>query len=356
MKKATAEISANEDERPPKAQRRRRVKARPAIPDPATFKSARQASLPSFVEPMLASLLTKPPAGKLWIHEIKFDGYRLQARIEVGRVKLLTRKGLDWTAKFGKTIVDALAAISAGPALLDGELVVESVGGPSDFSALQADLSEGRTDRFVYYVFDILHFDGYDLLQVPLLDRKALLEPLLAGAPEMIRYSDHVMDDGPKVLQHACRLGLEGIVSKRADAPYRSGRVKSWTKAKCSFRQEFVIAGYKPSTTGRKAVGSLVLGVYDETGLVHVGRVGTGYTHKVAEDLWRRLEPLRVPKKPFVGRLTANETRGVRFVRPELVAEIEFRAWTADGHLRHASFVGLREDKSASEIVREVGS
>lgn len=342
---------------------RKRAKAAPAEEaeqvsaaalDPAGIKGAKKAPLPDFVEPTLATLAAAPPVGERWLHEIKFDGYRLQARIEAGRVKLLTRSGLDWTRKFGKDVVAALQALPVGNALIDGELVVETGSGASDFSALQADLSEGRSDRFIFYVFDLLYLDGYDLRAVPLIRRKELLEQTVSGEQGLIRYSSHFDENGGLVLRHACRLSLEGVVSKLRDAPYSSGRGRGWVKSKCSARQEFVIAGYVPSTTSRKAIGSLILGVYDGDKLEHVGRVGTGYTGAVAEDLFQRLERLRIPKSPFAARLTAEEARLARFVRPDLVAEVEFRAWTADGHLRHAAFRGLREDKPPREIVREV--
>ncbi|TIL90248.1 MAG: DNA ligase D [Mesorhizobium sp.] len=343
--------------------RRRRGSTRPApaeeapatvsVPEPSKIKGAKKAALPDFVEPTLATLVSSAPSGERWLHEIKFDGYRLQARIEAGRVKLLTRSGLDWTKKFGKAVVSALADIPVGTALIDGELVVETSAGASDFSALQADLSEGRSDRFHFYVFDLLHLDGYDLRDVALIKRKELLEKIIGSNSGIISYSGHFEEDGVLVLRHACRLSLEGIVSKLRDAPYRAGRSKNWVKSKCSARQEFVVAGFIPSTTSRKAIGSLVLGVYDHGKLHHVGRVGTGYTAAVAESLFKKLERMRVPSSPFDERLSAEEARQVRYVRPDLVAEVEFRAWTADGNLRHASFRGLREDKPAKEIVRE---
>ncbi len=324
-------------------------------PDPAALKGARKARIPDFVEPMLATLAPAAPSGDRWLHEIKFDGYRLQARVEAGRVKLLTRSGLDWTHRFGKEIPAALRDLPLGSAILDGETVVETGAGASDFGALQADLSEGRADRFVYYAFDLLHLDGHDLRPVPLVERKALLEQLLAEAGRPLRYSAHFDEAGAMVLRHACRLSLEGVVSKLRDGPYRAGRGRAWIKSKCSARQEFVIAGYVPSTTSRQAVGALVLGVHEDGALRHVGRVGTGFTVAVAEDLFRRLERIRAPESPFEPALTAEQARQVRFVRPELVAEVEFRAWTADDQLRHAAFRGLREDKPAAEIVREAG-
>ena len=326
--------------------------ARAAL-NPAKVKGASKAPLPAFVEPMLASLVTTPPTGERWLHEIKFDGYRLQVRIERGDVKLLTRSGLDWTAKFGEGLAASLRALPLKTAIIDGELVVEAASGASDFSALQADLSNARSDRFVFYAFDLLYLDGYDLTAATLDARKSLLEKLVGRGGGMVRYSDDFKESGELVLRHACRLGLEGVVSKLRDAPYRAGRGKSWVKAKCSARQEFVIGGYAPSTTSAKAIGSLVLGAYESGALRHVGRVGTGFTEAVAKDLFKKLDRLRRESSPFADRLSADEARGIRYVRPELVAEVEFRAWTGDGHLRHASFRGLREDKPASEIVRE---
>ncbi len=321
--------------------------------DPSSLKGARKAALPAFVEPTLATLVSKPPTGTRWLHEIKFDGYRLEVRIEAGRIRLLTRSGLDWTGKFGKEILAAFRDLPVGTALIDGELVVEPAAGASDFSALQADLSEGRTDRFVFYAFDLLYLDGYDLTACPLIRRKELLQTIISSETGKLRFSSHFDANGDLLLTHACRLSLEGIVSKIANDPYRSGRGKTWVKSKCSSRQEFVIGGWVPSTTSRKAIGSLVLGVYEDGKLEHVGRVGTGYTHMVAEQLFKTLGRLKAEQSPFATKLTAEENRGVRFVRPELVAEVEFRAWTADGHLRHASFRGLREDKSPLDIVRE---
>lgn len=322
-------------------------------PDPSGIKGARKTALPGFIGPALATLSSLPPAGSRWVHEIKFDGYRLQVRIEAGRVRLLTRSGLDWTKKFGKGVVAALQDLPVGRAIIDGELVVETDSGASDFSALQADLSEGRSDRFLFYAFDLLYLDGYDLTRLRLIERKDLLRQLITESHGVVRYSSHFEENGELVLRHACRLSLEGVVSKLRDAPYRGGRSKSWIKSKCSARQEFVVAGYVPSTVSRKAIGSLVLGVNEGGKLRHVGRVGTGFAGAVAKDLFHKLDRIRVTSSPFAGRLTAEEARQVKYVRPELVAEVEFRAWTADGHLRHASFRGLREDKRAEEIVRE---
>ena len=324
----------------------------PAV-DPSAIKGAKKAKMPDFVEPMLATLARHPPAGGKWLHEIKFDGYRLQAHVSGGKCRLLTRGGLDWTGKFGKAVPAALAALPAREAVLDGELVVESAGGASDFSALQSDLSEGRFDRFVFYVFDLIHLDGLDLTGAALTDRKAALKALVAGAPAALRYSEHFDENGDLILRHACRLSLEGVVSKLAGGKYRSGRSRDWIKSKCSERQEFVVAGYVPSTTARDMIGSLVLGYYEDGKLRHAGRVGTGFSNAVARDLFKRLKGMRAAASPFAERLPAEARRNVEFVEPKLAAEVEFRAWTADGILRHASFHGLREDKPAREIVRE---
>lgn len=316
-------------------------------------KGAKSAPLPAFVPPALATLATKAPAGSRYLHEIKFDGYRIQARVENGAVRLLTRTGLDWTDRFGTGIPAELTRFPIRTGLFDGEIVVESGNGATDFSALQADLSEGRSDRFVYYVFDLLHLDCHDLTPLPLKDRKDLLEKLVGENGDKVRYSAHFEDDGALVLRHACRLSLEGVVSKLKNAPYHSGRTRDWIKSKCLERQEFVVGGFVPSTTSRTAIGSLVLGVFEKGKLRHVGRVGTGFTQRMAADLYKLLASEKTEVSPFAGKLTSEETRGVTFVQPLHVAEVEFGAWTGDGHLRHAAFRGLREDKPATDIVRE---
>ncbi|MDP9810212.1 bifunctional non-homologous end joining protein LigD [Rhizobium tibeticum] len=319
-------------------------------------KGAEKAAMPAFVEPELAKLKTKPPSGEGWIHEIKFDGYRLQVRLENGRATLLTRSGLDWTEKFGQEIVDAFVALPAKSAILDGEIVVERENGASDFSSLQNDLSQGRHDRFVFYAFDLLYLDGYGLQQARLINRKALLLGLLADADGRLRYSEHFAEKGALVLDHVRQLGLEGIISKLADSEYVSGRTGEWVKSKCLQRQELVIGGYVPSTSMKNAIGSLAMGVNRSGKLEHVGRVGTGFSVNVAQDLYDTLSAMEQSENSFDDELTAEERRGLVYVRPELVAEVEFQAWSADGNLRHAAFRGLREDKAPEDVMPEATS
>jgi bifunctional non-homologous end joining protein LigD len=295
-----------------------------------------------------------PPSGPQWLHELKLDGYRIQVHVWASKIKFLTRSGLEWTARMGTALARAFRSLGVHEAIIDGELVVEGEAGVPEFGALQDALAMGRSEKLRYFAFDLLFLGGLDLRPLPLVERKEALRAIIT-APGIVRFSEHFHEDGPTFLRHACLLGVEGVVSKRSDAPYRSGRTNQWVKVKCFQRQEFVIAGYVPSTIAAKGVGSLVLSFYDNGKLIHAGRVGTGFSDKVAADIHRRLEPIRIPKSPFARKLARIDAKDVRFVEPQLVCEVEFRAWSSDGLMRHATFKGLREDKCPEDVRLETG-
>ncbi|UVK55909.1 DNA ligase D [Mesorhizobium sp. AR02] len=306
-----------------------------------------------FVEPQLATLERDAPPGRDWLHEVKFDGYRMQAQIAGTDVRLLTRTGLDWTEKFGDEITAELAALKCSDAIIDGEIVVLADSGVSSFALLQQDLSAKRTNRFLYYAFDLMRLDGKDLRAEPLVERKQALQELLGKQPEnaAVRFSVHFSEPGKIMLEHACRMGLEGVVSKRADAPYRSGRGPTWVKSKCTARQEFVIGGYLPSDKTGRGLRSLLVGYYEGGKLHYAGRVGTGFSAKGATELKKKLDALKATASPFDKAVPKG--KGLVWIKPELVGEVEFRSWTSDRIIRHASFQGLREDKPAEDVVQE---
>jgi len=327
---------------------------RPRVPA-ARRTSGPTGELPGDFEPQLAELAAVAPSGDGWLHEIKLDGYRMGCRIDHGAVRLLGRSGTDWGDKFPE-VIRAAAELPVETALLDGEVAVLDAAGKSHFADLQQLLSGGPRAGLCYFVFDVLHLNGEDLASRPLLERKQRVHELLPGAPAQgpLRAVDHIVGNGPAVFAQARRMGLEGIVSKRAADPYRSGRGPGWLKIKTAARQELAVGGFTHPKGQRTGVGALLLGHYDEAGTFrYAGKVGTGFTEPVALDLRRRLEPLVRDACPFVPQPERLISRDATWVEPALVVEVRFSNWTPDGRLRHASFEGLRLDKPARSVRRE---
>jgi DNA ligase D-like protein (predicted ligase) len=320
-------------------------------------------SPPAWIRPQLALLVKEAPSGSEWLHEIKYDGYRLHARIDGADVRLLTRTGLDWTHKY-PAIAQAMAALELGSAYVDGELCALNADGTTSFSGLQAATDRRGSAELVYFAFDLLFVDGAGIVDRPLVERKAKLEQILAGAPRSIRYSDHVVGDGPRFRAAACQARAEGVVSKRMDAPYVPGDRGIWRKAKCLNREEFVIVGWTDPEGSRPYLGALLLGYYTDDGrLLYAGRAGGGMSVSVLQSLQAALAPLTTGKMPLAAPPPKTNRFGsplnlnrVHWVRPELVCEVTFLTWTADGLLRQVTYQGLRDDKLPSEVRRPTPS
>ena len=313
---------------------------------------ATKAKLPATLSPQLATLVSKTPSDSGWIYEIKFDGYRIVARVDGDDVRLFTRRGNDWSARM-PGLVEAVRSLGLGSAWLDGEIVVNGASGTPDFNGLQNAFDSARTEAIQYYVFDLPYFAGHDLRSVPLVERRAVLSAALDRTPaqERVRFSQDFDSNPKELLQNACRMRLEGMIGKRADSPYVSRRSPTWIKLKCTQRQEFVVGGWTDPQGSRTGIGSLLLGIHDEAGnLRYAGGVGSGFDQKTLAAVKQALAAIPAEKTPFFEK--PRDVRG-HWVEPVLVAEVSFGEWTPDGRIRHSVFHGLRDDKDASAIGRE---
>jgi bifunctional non-homologous end joining protein LigD len=290
------------------------------------------------MDPCHPTLRPKSPQGDKWVHEIKVDGYRVQLRIWHGDAHAFTRRGIDWSPRF-RSIVEAAKALPVKEAILDGEVIVATPEGLSDFGALQEDLGAGRSDRLTFFAFDLLFVDGYDLRQSPLLARKEAVQRVLQGAGGRFLYSQHIVDDGAKVHARACAMGIEGIVSKLAESPYVSGRTDLWIKATCRKRDTFVVVGFVPAPAG--SLKAIYLGRREGKDLVYAGKAGTGFTGETARALREKLDPIAVRKSPLT--VPVKKPKAT-WVKPQVLADVEYRSITADGRMRHGSFKGVRDD------------
>jgi DNA ligase D-like protein (predicted ligase) len=316
-------------------------------------------SLPAFVPPQLSLLVKAPPTRENWAHELKYDGFRFHARLDRGKVKLLTRTGLDWTDKYENTAV-AIGKIKARTAYIDGELCAVNPDGTTSFAELQAATDSKSTSHLVYFAFDLIFLNGENLTELPLLDRKERLRRLLKGVPQSIQYSGHHFGDGKRFLDAACGAKAEGIISKRMDCPYKPGNRGLWVKTKCINEEEFVVVGYSEPEGSRSYLGALLLAYYDDgEKLIYAGRAGTGMSQAELKRVYDKLQPLRIEKMPL-DKPPPRSTRfgsplvlsQIKWVKPKLVAQVRYLTWTTDGLLRQVSYQGLREDKPAKEVRR----
>jgi DNA ligase D-like protein (predicted ligase) len=314
---------------------------------------------PKWIKPQLSRVVDEAPAGDGWLHEIKYDGYRMHVRFDHGKIQLLTRTGLDWSKRYRHTI-EALRALRVKTAYLDGELCALRPDGVPAFSRLQAAMDEGRTDDLVFIVFDLLYLNGKSTAALPLIERKERLRALFARPMRGVRFSDHVVGNGPRFREHACKMKLEGIISKRIDRAYAPGDRGLWLKVKCLNQEEFVVVGWTDQTGSRPHFGALLLGYYTEDGqLLYAGRAGTGFTDLELERLSDVLRPLQTQQMPL-DKPPPRENRfgsplelsRVHWVRPEVVVEVTYLTWTEGGLLRAVSYQGQREDKPARQVVR----
>src|SRR5574340_721137 len=362
--RSMAEIAADrKSHEPEQSAPHRPPPNRPTPPAAKEIPGARRAEPPAVLPPQLATASELAPTGKAWLHEIKFDGYRIVAHIEHGKARLMTRNGHDWTARL-RTQARQLETLPVEQAILDGELVALTTGGASSFRGLQEALNRKQTAPLIYQLFDLVYLDGYDLSAVPLIERKQALAQLLGAAgydsSGVVRYTDHVHGQGSDVLEQACTLGLEGIISKRANAPYRSGRSKLWLKAKCTQHAKFVVSGYTPPAGARSGFGALLLGTYRDGQLEYAGRLGTGFSSHQLDQLHALLQRDEITQSPFVASPSLRSSqgsgsagsgsRGVHWVKPKLVVDVEYTERTRDGLLRHPSFLGIREDLEPEQI------
>jgi bifunctional non-homologous end joining protein LigD len=336
----------------PKPVKKPAAAARKEQPTPLT--GAHKAKLPELLKPELATLVEKAPGGE-WSYEIKFDGYRIMARIDHGNVRLFTRNGHDWTHKLPKQ-AEALVALGLESAWLDGEMVVANDQGVPDFQALQNAFDSGRSGNILYYLFDMPYLNGVDLREVPVEERRAALATVLKPNEDpLLRFSDSFGEEPEALLNSACQMRMEGLIGKRLGSPYVSRRSSDWIKLKCKHRQEFVVVGFTDPKGSRNAFGALLLGLHDRDSgeLRYAGKVGTGFNENTLKHIHQQLKPLQVKKPSVVNPPTGFDAKGVHWLKPTLLAEVAFAEMTKDGSVRHAVFHGLRDDKPAEEITEE---